>query len=344
MTGTGAAASGDNTSLIGGGDEAAAAAAAAKANGAGDPLSAAAAAKVASNRAAGGAETDADAAAAAAAAANGAANGEGENEEWFKDFLTDLDKSEAMSFRNFASRHTDKASFARSHIELHKSAVFLPKPEDKEADAKWDRVYERLGRPKEAKDYAFKDPKDFAFDDVDKEYRESFRGVAHRARLTQNQVSFLEDWQVEQAKLMRDAQKTATEEAPRKARNLLKSRWAGDFENNINHANTAFKHYAGTKAPELLAVRLADGSYLRDHPEFVSMMARVGRDRAEDETVITPMNQSRADSARAEIEKIQNDALAKGWDPTHRMWPHAQLEPLYKRAYGTARQRTDGTR
>lgn len=269
-------------------------------------------------------------------------NGETDNQEWFREFLNGLDKSEAMSFRNHASRYKAPNEFARAHIELHKQAVFLPKAEDRDADAKWDKVFERLGKPKEAKDYKFTDPKDLQLDDTDKDYRESFRSVAHRARLTQNQVEFLEGWQYENAKLMRDAQATATEEAPRKARNLLRSRWAGEFDRNVNDANLAFKHYAGSKASELAKTRLADGSYLADHPEFVAMMARVGKDRGEDDTVITDMNRSRAEDAKSEIEKITNEALGKGLDPTHRNWPHEQLDKLYRKAHGSRPIRQDG--
>src|SRR5262245_30088152 len=54
-------------------------------------------------------------------------------------------------------------------------------------------VFERLGRPRDAKGYTFTDPKDFEFNDADKERRENFRGIAHKLHLTQRQLNGLYD-------------------------------------------------------------------------------------------------------------------------------------------------------
>src|SRR5262245_4579644 len=101
------------------------------------------------------------------------------NEEWWQRFSDGLDKNEQLSWRNTASRYKEPQAFARAHIQMRTQAIFLPKDDDKDRDKKLDTVYERLGRPKESKDYKFDDPKDFTLDDTDKDYRESFRGVAH---------------------------------------------------------------------------------------------------------------------------------------------------------------------
>src|SRR5262245_34545454 len=93
--------------------------------------------------------------------------------------------------------------------------MMVPNVSDPDFDAKVGAVYGRLGRPNSARDYKFTDPKDFQLDDVDKEYRESFRGVAHRLHLTQRQVEGLQSWQIGNAKLIRDAQKAARSDAPR---------------------------------------------------------------------------------------------------------------------------------
>src|SRR5262245_7018096 len=60
-------------------------------------------------------------------------------------------------------------------------------------------VFERLGRPRDAKGYTFADFKDFEFSDADKERRENFRGVAHKLNLTQKQLNGLYDWEVQRA-------------------------------------------------------------------------------------------------------------------------------------------------
>src|SRR5262245_59520255 len=94
----------------------------------------------------------------------------------------------------------------------------VPRSDAEDYDRHAAAVFERLGRPRDAKGYTFTDPTDFQFDDVDKEYRESFRGVAHKLHLTQRQVNGLQDWQIASAKLIRDAEKASREGAPKASR------------------------------------------------------------------------------------------------------------------------------
>src|SRR5262245_22301319 len=89
----------------------------------------------------------------------------------------------------------------------------IPAQNDPNYESKVAAIYGRLGRPNSANDYRVNDPKDFVFDDADKEYRRSFRNVAHKAHLTQRQVNMLENWQIQSVKLMRDAHKAAREQA-----------------------------------------------------------------------------------------------------------------------------------
>src|SRR5262245_60456707 len=92
-------------------------------------------------------------------------------------------------------------------------------------------VFERLGRPRDAKGYKFTDPdpKVFVFNDTDKEMRENFRGVAHKLNLTQRQVAGLHDWQVASAKLQRDAERAAANEGGRKTMALFQKEWGTSF-------------------------------------------------------------------------------------------------------------------
>src|SRR5262245_20618508 len=73
----------------------------------------------------------------------------------------------------------------------------VPHANDEHFERKAGPLFDRLGRPKDAKGYTFEDPQDFEFSDSDREYRESFRPVAHRLGLTARQVRGLADWQVQ---------------------------------------------------------------------------------------------------------------------------------------------------
>src|SRR5262245_47203739 len=82
----------------------------------------------------------------------------------------------------------------------------VPDINDRDFDRKVGPLYDRLGRPRDAKGYTFDDPRDFEFTDADNEYRESFKPVAHRLGLTARQAKGLAEWQISVAKLQRDAE------------------------------------------------------------------------------------------------------------------------------------------
>lgn len=270
---------------------------------------------------------------------NGQANDvdpNGHGNAWWHSFADGLDKSEAMTWRNFASRYTSPQEFAKAHIEMRKTydtRIPVPGPDAKPED--WQKVYDRLGRPKEPSEYKFSDPEDFELDDTDKSYRDAMSQAFHRVGLNQWQVSELEKAQYEQIKLFRDSQKAARERAVEQAQKTLKAEWAADYDRNLKLANTSLVTYGKDDAPNLAALTLADGSTLGAHPAFIKMMARIGAERAEDDREPTPFNASARESAQAEIKRIEEEALARGLDPLHPDWPRDQLRPLYQKVAGS---------
>src|SRR5262245_20654688 len=84
----------------------------------------------------------------------------------------------------------------------HDWAGQLPAHDDAEFDTKMGPVWDKLGRPKSAKEYKFTDKfEGFELDDTDKSYRDAMGGVFHRIGLTQRQVAELEKAQVAQIKV-----------------------------------------------------------------------------------------------------------------------------------------------
>ena len=197
-------------------------------------------------------------------------------------------------------------------------------------------VFTRLGRPNDPKDYTFEDPKDFQFSDADKEYRESFRPVAHRLGLSSRQVKGLHDWQIQQAKVLRDAERASRAEGSKKARRELEREWGRDFGSRLSKANSALTHYAGRDARALAQPKLEGGGVLGDRLEFVRMMSNISS------AASAPTEPGTAAEPRDQIEVIQAAALQAGLDPQHRDWPHKKLDRLYAKAYGTKPLRTDG--
>jgi len=187
-----------------------------------------------------------------------------------------------------------------------------------------------LGWPKDAKGYTFTDPKDFEFSDTDKERRENFRGVAHRLNLSQRQLDGLYTWEVERAKLARDAERAGRDEGGKKSRAQLQKDWGSSFDERLKSAKSALKHYAGGQARELAQTRLANGGVLGDHPDFVAMMARIGS------AAPAPRAAGSVEEAEAQIKAIRLAAERDGITPGTPRWAavDAQLEPYYRQAYG----------
>lgn len=256
---------------------------------------------------------------------------------WYATFMNGLDEPVANQWKSFAGRYTSPAEFAKGHVELRQNAIFLPK-EPKPEDL--DNVYSRLGMPKDAKEYQFTDPQDIPLDDSEKEFRESFRQVARRARLTQAQVNEIEAWNLEHRKTVYDAESTKPKVHYERAVQNLKKEWGMDFERNINLANNGVRYYGKDEWSALKDMKLADGSFLGDRPEFARIWARIGNDLSEDGRAVG-MSQSEMQGIDDQINGLREKAKAEGKMPWQEPY-HSQIEALMRKKPGMSRKRSGG--
>src|SRR5262245_40631353 len=210
-------------------------------------------------------------------------------------------------------------------------------PDDKLDDDKYFErsgpVFDRLGRPKYPSDYKWSDddPSEPLTND-DRGYRDHMARVFHKSGATQRQVRAYEKAQIAYVKAQRDAQAATRADAARLARSELGREWGDQFQSRTEKANQAFRAYGGSDSKALLGLVLEDGTPLKDNAAFLRMLARVSETMPEGVA-----KASTPDGAKAEIERIQKEALRKGLDPTSQHWPHAELDELCKRAYSTKR-------
>jgi hypothetical protein len=252
---------------------------------------------------------------------------------WHKQFATGLDETVAKDWINWSSRYKEPAEFAKSYVEFRKTAVVLPKDDKPES---WDPVWNRLGRPEAPDKYQWNHLKDApALDEAEQGVRNGFAPVAYRAGLNQKQIDAVVPLHDQQRKITTDAMTAKAETAHKEGIKALKGEWKDDFDKNVQFHGQAFKAYAGDMAKDLAGLRLADGTFVFDHPGIVKMMSKIGAERAEDGRQAEQINASTRDSAMTEIAKIENEATSKGLYPSHPMWPSEQLKALYGRAYGT---------
>lgn len=253
---------------------------------------------------------------------------------WRSFFSDGLDEDTAKDWDSFSSRIQSPAELAKSYVHAQKelrsgNRVKVPGQDAKDED--WDAFYSKV-RPESPDKYQFQDPKDIEFTDTDKQYREGFRGVAHRIGLSQRQLSQLEGWQYEQIKLQTDAMNAAAQTTKARTVKSLKSKWGIDFDANLKGANLALAHYAGEAGPELANLRLADGTPLSAHPAFVETFARIHADRAEDGAMPSVFSAEKRQTAMDQIKQIENEMVSQGISPTDKRYPHAKLDQLYLQA------------
>lgn len=259
------------------------------------------------------------------------------NGDWRSFFGEGLDEDTASAWQTVSTKYRSPNEFAKGVVELNKgygSRVAIPgenaTPED------WGKFYDRTGRPKDPSEYQFADekslPEGLTLSDTDKEFLEAFKPVAHRAGLTQKQVSDLEGWQYQQAKVQADAFLAKADHQTETNIKTMQATYGPDFEKVKNVHATTLKHYAGNSFDTVRTAQMADGTFLADQPWFVDMMSKIGMERQEDFREASPFNADSVASAQDEIDKIESEAMAKGLNPTHADWPHAQLDKLYSRA------------
>lgn len=257
-------------------------------------------------------------------------------DDWRSMFTQGLDEPMQKQWSSIAGRYQSPAEFAKSHIELRNTAIFVPK-DDAKPEA-WDQVYDRLGRPKAPTDYKWNHIPDApALDEGEQEVRNGVAPVFHRLGMNQKQVDGVIQWHDQQRKVQTDAAIARANTTTETNIKTLKAEWGPDYDRNVSHHQNALRHYAGNDFKTVASLRLSDGTFVADHPVIARMMSKIGAERAEDNRFAESFNPSSVADAKTQIQKIEAEAVAKGLNPTHPMWPHAQLDPLYARANGSKR-------
>ena len=259
------------------------------------------------------------------------------NGDWRAGFADGLDDGTKETWGKLSSRYTSPTDMAKAHVELVRSMdkrIAIPgenaKPEEVDA------VFQKLGMPEKAEDYKFNMDTVEHWDASRKEQIKGFAPLFRKARATQAQVDAFISQQAEIDKMQADAMQAQVSTVSQQRMKQLKTEWRGDdFDRNKSFVATTVKTYAGADTDEIASARLSDGTFVVDHPAFARMFAKIGATHAEDDRAPSAFNGGARDSAKAQIDQIESEALAKGWSPTHPSWPHAKLDALYKKTAGT---------
>lgn len=229
----------------------------------------------------------------------------------------------------------DIPALVKSHINaqsvISSRGITVPTKPDAPPE-EFAKVYDALGRPKEATGYVFAEIKDRPYTDADKQFQSSFAQVAHKAGISQKGMDEIAGWwNGMQGQLESNSAKVLTE-----ATAQLKTDWGDKFDANMDGANRALKSVAqaaGISVEEFKQIRLMDGSYLGDNPMMVRVFAAVGGQLGETPFNGGPPGAGRGDpfaspvAAKAEVDRLYAEDFTKSdhaynnkRHPQHKWW------------------------
>jgi len=207
----------------------------------------------------------------------------------------------------------DVENLARSYVNAQKliGADKIPLPVNP-TDEDLDRIYSRLGRPETSDGYEIKADGNIITEDIAKEYSD----MAHKLRLSPQQASGILEYyqslasQSESSMEERDAQVMQDTELS------LKKEWGDNFSNKLSMAKEVVESFGSL---EMLDMRLADGTKVGNHPDFIKAFAKMADFRhnmtTEDTVADAPMARTLSrQAAQNEIDAIMNDKSHAYWD------------------------------
>ena len=171
----------------------------------------------------------------------------------------------------------DVPGLAKSYIHAQKmiGSDKLALPGKNASEEEWGAVYEKLGKPAEAKAYE----SDFGDLPIPEENVNNFKEAAHKLGLNQTQFAGLTTWykdliktQIEDINVDADAKRAESEAT-------LRKEFGKTYDAKLKSAIRVFETY-GDK--QFLDMDLKDGTKLGNHPAFIKLMSNIADTISED--------------------------------------------------------------
>ena len=209
------------------------------------------------------------------------------------------------SLKNF----NDVGSLAKSYVHAQRmvGADKIPLPGNNSTDDDWSRVYDKLGRPADIKDYDVSLPEIFEDD--------GFRKSIHAAGLNQKQAASVAQFMQSQTEAANGKLDAYREQAKLDTETELRAEYGKAFGEKVQRAQATAKYLLGSKGDPtsedniLGNIRLADGRMLGDHPDIIRMFEAMSHEIAEDDLdgVTTESAMTTPSDAQDEIDQLQAD-------------------------------------
>lgn len=230
----------------------------------------------------------------------------------------------------------DVENLARSYVNAQRliGADKIPVPVNP-TDEDLDNIYNRLGRPESADGYQISPDGNIVTEDVAK----SFSDAAHKLRLTPDQATGILEYYRGMASTASEMTTEAETQQKNSTEMALRQEWGDEFDARIDDAGRIAKQFGGD---DILNMRLADGTKVGNHPDFIKAFANMAQFRQsvtrEDTVSDAPVSSvATRQSAQAEIDAILNDKSHAYWnqrDPAGRQRAVERVQELMGVVHG----------
>ena len=171
----------------------------------------------------------------------------------------------------------DVPGLAKSYIHAQKmiGADKIALPGKNASEEEWSAVYEKLGKPAEAKTYE----DDFGDLPIPEENINDFKEAAHKLGLNQIQFKGLTSWYKDNLKTQVDNMNVDADTKRAESEAELRKEFGKTYDAKLKSSQRVFQTYGDTK---FLDVELKDGTKLGNHPTFIKLMSNIADTISED--------------------------------------------------------------
>ena len=224
----------------------------------------------------------------------------------------------------------DVGNLARSYVNAQRligsDKVPLPKnPTEEDLD----NIYSKLGRPETPQGYELPVDGNVITEEVAAQYAD----IAHNLRLTPQQAQGVLDYYKSTVQQTSEGLAEQAEQQAEQTTAELQKEWGQAFEQKVTAAKEIVDQFAG---PELLQMKLEDGTLIGNHPTFIKAFAAMGdfKSTVTSEDTVSDNATNRAytpQMAQQEVDAIMSDKTHAYWnrkDPIGRQRAVERMQEL----------------
>lgn len=191
---------------------------------------------------------------------------------------------EDPKLRDFAGRFTTPGDLAKTALEFRqKLSNAIARPADDASDEEWAEFRQKIGVPSSADDYEIELPEELPFQADAEEFVtdiKSFADVMHKAGAPQEAVAAAVNWYLEKGTNAEQNLEKTYQTSFDEGTKALKTEWGNEYDANVETANRAVRQYIGDG--DWVQRATVDGKPILNNPEFIKVMATIGRRIGED--------------------------------------------------------------